>query len=74
MIISYKMGQKIYPIPYEINKIASYLGIAILLSALSFYIPKFRDNYVFGTLALLFFAYFIYKNEKQTISKILKQK
>jgi O-antigen/teichoic acid export membrane protein len=74
MIISYKMGQKTYPIPYEINKIASYLSIAILLSALSFYIPKFRDNYVFGTLALLFFAYFIYKNEKQTISKILKQK
>jgi O-antigen/teichoic acid export membrane protein len=74
MLVSYKLGQKNYPIPYEINKIGTYLGVSILLSTLSFYIPKFRDNYIFGTLALFLFAYFIYKNEKQTIQKILKQK
>jgi O-antigen/teichoic acid export membrane protein len=74
MLVSYKLGQKSYPIPYEINKINTYLGVSILLSALSFYIPKLRDNYIFGTLALIIFAYFIYINEKQTIQKILKQK
>jgi hypothetical protein len=38
MIISYKMGQKKYPIPYDINKIMTYLGVTILFSAISFYI------------------------------------
>jgi hypothetical protein len=42
MIISYKMGQK-YPIPYDINKIMTYLGI--LFSAISFYIPYVRKLY-----------------------------
>lgn len=74
MIISYKMGQKKYPIPYDINKIGAYLGISILLSSLSFYIPKLRENFIFGIFALILFAYFTYKNEKQTIIKMLKKK
>ncbi len=74
MFVSYYLGQKKYPIPYEINKIVSYLGISIALSALSFYVPKLRESYIFGILALLFFGYFIYKNEKQVILKIIKRK
>ncbi len=74
MFISYKLGQKKYPIPYEINKIATYLGISILLSALSFYVPILHKSYIFGIFALLIFGYFIYKNEKQIIFKILKLK
>jgi O-antigen/teichoic acid export membrane protein len=73
MIISYYLGQKKYPIPYEINKIAGYLGISIFLSALSFYVEIFRHSYVFGIVALLIFAYYIYRNEKQVILKILKR-
>jgi hypothetical protein len=30
---------KEYPIPYDINKIMTYLGVTILFSAISFYIP-----------------------------------
>ncbi len=73
MFISYYLGQKKYPIPYEINKIGSYLGISILLSGLSFYIPLFRESYIFGIFALILFGYYIYRNEKQVLLKILKK-
>lgn len=73
MLMSYYLGQKKYPIPYEINKIGAYLGISIALSALSFYVPKFRESYIFGIFALSLFGYYIYRNEKQLILKILKR-
>lgn len=73
MVISYYLGQKKYPIPYEVNRIAAYLGISIFLSALSFYVEIFRHSYIFGIVALLIFAYYIYRNEKQVILKILKR-
>lgn len=73
MFISYYMGQKQYPIPYEIEKIGKYLGIAILFSALSFYVPMFRKSYIFGIFALIAFGYYIFQNEKPTILRILKR-
>ena len=74
MIISYKLGQKSYPIPYDMNKIFSYLGITILFSAVSFYIPSIRENYYIKLLLLTVFLYFIYYNEKETLLKIIKRK
>ena len=74
MIISYQMGQKKYPIPYEMNVILKYLGITILFSAISFYIPVLRENYVVKILLLSLFLYFIYHNEKATLLRILKRK
>ena len=73
MGISYYLGQKKYPIPYEIDKIGTYLGIAILLSGLSFYVPIFRHSYIFGIFALIIFGYYIYRNEKQVLLRILKR-
>ncbi len=74
MIISYKMGQKNYPIPYDMTKIFSYLGLTIVFSAISFYIPIFRENYYikFGLLGL--FLAFIYYSEKETLLRIIKRK
>ena len=74
MIVSYYLGQKKYPIPYEINKISAYISISIVLSALSFYVPRLRESYIFGIFALILFGYFIYKNEKNLIIKIIKRK
>lgn len=74
MIISYKMGQKSYPIPYDMNKIFSYLGITILFSAVSFYIPAIRENYYIKALLLVVFLYFIYYSEKETLLRIIKRK
>ena len=74
MIISYKMGQKHYPIPYDFNKIFSYLGLTILFSAISFYIPILRENYLVKFALLGLFLYFIYHNEKETLVRIIKRK
>ena len=74
MIISYKMGQKNYPIPYDMNKIFGYLGLTIVFSAVSFYIPSIRENYYVKTVLLVVFLYFIYYSEKETLLRILKRK
>lgn len=74
MIISYKMGQKKYPIPYEINTILKYLGLSIAFSAIAFYIPYLRKNYLVKIVLLSLFLYFIYRNEKETLLKIIKRK
>ena len=38
MVISYIWGQKVYPIPYKVNKILLYMGIAIALACTNFYV------------------------------------
>ena len=74
MIISYQMGKYKYPIPYDFPKIFSYLGLTILMSALSFYIPYVRENYLLKIIVLSLFLYFIYHNEKETLLRIAKRK
>ena len=74
MFISYYMGQKKYPIPYDKKSIFMYLGLAVVLSGISFYVPILRETYVFGIAAILFFAYFVYRNEKETILTIIRRK
>ncbi|MEN9910044.1 MAG: hypothetical protein RLZZ540_3203 [Bacteroidota bacterium] len=72
MLISYYLGNKYYPIPYDFKKIGGYLGLSILFSVVSFY--GFRENYFVGIGLLLLFLYFIYHNEKATLMSILKRK
>ncbi|WP_291099280.1 MULTISPECIES: lipopolysaccharide biosynthesis protein [unclassified Flavobacterium] len=72
MLISYILGNKYYPIPYDIKKIGGYLGLSILFSIISFY--YFRENYFVGIPLLVLFLYFIYHNEKETLNRILKRK
>ena len=72
MLISYYLGNKYYPIPYDFKKIGGYLGLSILFSVISFY--RFRENYFVGIALLLLFLYFIYHNEKATLLNILKRK
>jgi O-antigen/teichoic acid export membrane protein len=72
MFISYVMGNKYYPIPYDMEKIGGYLGLSIVFSAISFY--GFRENYFVGIPLLLLFMYFVFHNEKATILSIIKRK
>lgn len=72
MLISYVLGNKYYPIPYDMKKIGSYLGISILFSTVYFYF--FRENYFVGVPMLIAFTYFIYYNEKEIIHRIAKRK
>ncbi|MBF6607319.1 MAG: polysaccharide biosynthesis C-terminal domain-containing protein [Flavobacterium sp.] len=72
MLVSWYLGNKHYPIPYEIGKISAYLGLSIVFSIISFYF--FRGNYFVGIPLLLSFVAFIYSNERQVIDKILTRK
>lgn len=72
MFISYVLGNRYYPIPYDMEKIGGYLVLSILFSAISFY--GFRENYFVGIPLLLLFMYFVYHNEKATILSIIKRK
>ncbi|MCY1480845.1 Polysaccharide biosynthesis protein [compost metagenome] len=72
MLISYTLGNKYYPIPYDKKKIGAYLAISILFSFIYFY--GFRENYWVGIPMLILFIYFIYFNEKEIILRIIKRK
>lgn len=70
MLISYYYGQKNHPIPYNLKKIGSYLGVSILFATLSFYV--FDRNLLVGTLFVLVFLILIYKLENQELMRIFK--
>jgi O-antigen/teichoic acid export membrane protein len=72
MVISYAQGAKYYPIPYDMKSIGGYLALSITLSCVYFY--YFRENYFVGIGSILVFAAFLYKNEKETLQRILNRK
>ncbi len=74
MVISYYLGREKYPIPFEMKKILTYLFASIALACISFYVDIFRRTYIFGILAIIGFSYYIYKNEKEIILKLIKRK
>ena len=73
MLISYYLGNKYYPIPYDLNKIFGYLGLSIGFSAIAFYVPYVREHFAIKFVLLSLFSYFIYHNEKPTLLRILSR-
>ncbi|MDB4180720.1 oligosaccharide flippase family protein [Flavobacteriaceae bacterium] len=69
-VLSYYFGRKHYPIPYNIKNIATYLVLAISLSALSFY--QFRAQYFIGAALVGFLLLIIWVKEKTAIKQFLK--
>ncbi|MHC5309733.1 lipopolysaccharide biosynthesis protein [Myroides sp. LJL116] len=61
MIISYLLGQKYYPIPYDIKAISGYLIASISFSFIYFYF--FRENYFIGITFILLFTLLILKEQ-----------
>ncbi len=72
MALSYFLGAKHYPIPYDVNRIGGYLIVSTAFSFAAFYL--FREIYYINIPLLLVFIYFIYHNEKQTLNKIISRK
>lgn len=72
MIISYFLGNRYYPIPYDLKKIGGYLGLSISMSLVYFY--YFRENYYVGAAVIIVYSLFIYQNEKETLNRVLKRK
>jgi len=69
MIISYILGQKYYPIPYELKRIVLYLLISVALVVLSFW-GFHRDLFIGNGLLLLFIGGIIYM-EKDDLKVLL---
>jgi O-antigen/teichoic acid export membrane protein len=73
MVISYLMGQKHYPISYDLKSIFLYMGIAIVLYAISLVTRSFTPvlKYAFNTLLLLLFLILVFFREKNRLKKAL---
>lgn len=72
MILSFVLGQKYYPIPYNMRKIAFYLGLSLLFSLLSFYV--FNRNLYIGLVLLLVFLGLLYRLEKELLINLIRRK
>ncbi|MCG2417639.1 oligosaccharide flippase family protein [Aequorivita sp. F47161] len=71
MVLSYLYGRKYYNVPYDVKKIASYLVLAIVFAAISFYI--FNGNIWIGTTLILVFAAIMLYSEKSEFLKIIRK-
>ena len=75
VICSYALGQKYYPIPYNIKKVLLYLLLMIGIYALHTLLGHFIDNTYLNILwgVILFFVYsyfIIFRFEKNEFSKM----
>jgi hypothetical protein len=70
MILSYLIGQKFFPVKYNLLKFAGYLGLSVLLYAISSIIkPELSVLRIgFHTILLLIFLGIVYLVEKPSIS------
>ncbi|MCF6169010.1 polysaccharide biosynthesis C-terminal domain-containing protein [Lutibacter sp.] len=71
MVLSYFIGKKHYPVPYNLKKSGSYLIVSILISFISF--EFFRENYIVSTGLVLAFGVLIFWNEKKELLAIIKR-
>ena len=69
MLLSYFLGRKYYPIPYNLKKIGLYLVLSIVLSVLSFY--YFRGELLIGISMLIVFLGIVGFSEKNQIRQLL---
>lgn len=71
MLISYLLGRKYYPVPYDVNRIAIYLIISTLFSFITYYL--FDRNILLGTVFLLLFIALVVFLERKELKLILKK-
>ncbi|RZL50530.1 MAG: polysaccharide biosynthesis protein [Pedobacter sp.] len=71
MVLSYVLGQKYYPIPYNLKKITAYLIVSTVIVFASFFI--FNRNIYIGNALLIAFIGGVAYFEKNDLMKILKR-
>ncbi|GAA4967288.1 oligosaccharide flippase family protein [Algibacter aquimarinus] len=72
MLISYGLGRKYYPVPYDVSRITIYLLISTAFSFITYY--HLDRNMLLGTLFLLLFIAIITFLERKELRLILKKK
>lgn len=71
MVLSYVLGKRYYPIPYNMRRLGLYLGVSIGFSALYFY--TFKSNLYIGIGFLTLFLGIIYKQEWVQLKQIIQK-
>ena len=71
MILSYILGQKNYPIPYQLKKNVAYLIAAVVIVYLSFTV--FHRNLIIGNLFLILFTAVALYTERKELRLLLKK-
>lgn len=75
MVISYKLGQKHYPVPYPVKKLAAYITIVTLIYAMHLGIVNLWNgslafSLVSGLIFFLLFAWFVGRIEAKELARL----
>ena len=71
MMISFFIGQKHYPVPYQLKKVSFYVLFATVLCWVSF--SLFRGNVWFSVSTIFSYFGLVFLLEKSTIKQIMKR-
>lgn len=73
MVLSYFLGQKHYPIPYNVKKFGLYLGLALVLYFIGsqIHFERYFVQFILQNALLLIYVFFIFKMERHSFSKKL---
>ena len=71
MVLSYLYGRKYYDVPYDLKKIGGFLVLAIVFSAMSFYVLP--GNIWIGTLLLILFLSLLVFSERKEFLRIVRK-
>ena len=76
MVVSYRLGQKYYPIPYDLTRIGTYFLITICIFAISLLTSQLNAliMYPLHLILLLFFIMAVYQLDKKQINRLLMRK
>lgn len=72
MLISFGLGKKYYPVPYDVSRIAIYLLISTAFSFITYY--HLDRNMLLGTVFLLLFLAIVTFLERKELKLMLKKK
>ena len=75
-IISYFLGQKVYPVPYDLKRIAIYFLIALIIYIASNFILNLNTligKYALNTILLVLFLSVVFRLEKNELMKLIKK-
>lgn len=71
MVVSYGLGQKYYPIPYNLKRIGFYFVSATVIAFVSFF--AFHRNIYIGNALLVLFLGIVYKLEKNELKRLFNK-
>jgi uncharacterized transporter YbjL len=70
MVISYFLGQKHYPIPYNLKKFFLYLGLALIIYVIGsqIHFERYFAQFILQNSLLLGYVLFVFKMERHSFS------